>query len=130
MLDFESHFCFCLPFEKSFSYYLPPILQALGASWGSLLMMCPWKQGTGSHVSYHSRQEKPCAWFFLDFKMMSKYIKIKEQSTFLVFLISRFDKAFDIILPTPALESLSVYFCITHRRHLQSVMKKIPLIKK
>lgn len=56
--------------------------------------------------------------------MMSEYIKIKEQSTFLVFLISRFDKAFDIILRTPALESLSVYFCIIHRRHLQSVMKK------
>lgn len=38
---------FDMVITKSFTCYLPSTLQAVGASWGSSLMMCPWKQGKG-----------------------------------------------------------------------------------
>lgn len=57
----------------------------LGASGGNSLMMCPWKQGKGSHVSYHSTQGKPSVQFCRDFEMMSKRINISERSPPCVF---------------------------------------------
>lgn len=103
----KSVLLFLLVIAKSFTCYSPLTLQAVRASWGSSLMMCPWKQGEGSHVSYHSTWEKPSAWFCWEWcQSVSKSARM----TPLFSLISTLDKASDVILQTQALRLLTTLF--------------------
>lgn len=113
---------FDMVITKSFTCYLPSTLQAVGASWGSSLMMCPWKQGKGV-TCLITQHRKSLLLDFAEILQWCQNISKSDRSTFscwfflfyfifIFFLISALKKASDVILQTAAFDSLSDCFCV------------------